>query len=96
MVSDASPPLFYQGDLTWIPLTLFRFLKQQAQENLQRHIHEVVAHAGIMSDAMKNVTQKQKQIDTFHKLDERIEATEEETTWIQVQKLWRKMIRLGE
>jgi hypothetical protein len=29
---------------------------------------------------MKNVTQKQEQIDTLHELDERIESTEEETT----------------
>jgi hypothetical protein len=40
----------------------------------------VVGHAGIVSDAMKFVTQKQEEIDTLHKLDERIESTEEETT----------------
>jgi hypothetical protein len=31
-------------------------------------------------DAMKYVTQKQEQIDTLHKLDERVETMEEETT----------------
>src|SRR5919106_6659707 len=104
-----------------------QFLRQQAQENLQRHIHEVVpeeyqkcmvgmkrnlketlaiaeiaadpkiklqaraiandcyrfilemsTNAGIVSDAMKYVTQKQEQNDTLQKLDERIEASEEE------------------
>jgi hypothetical protein len=105
-------------------------LKRQAQENLQRHIHEVVpmeysrcifgmkgvlkqtleiaetssdpkikleamriandcyhhimdltTNGAIVTDAIKYVTQKQEQIDTLHKLGERIEATEgEETT----------------
>ncbi len=102
-------------------------LRQQAQENLQRHIHEVVpeeyqkcmvgikhnlkhileiaqiatdpkvklqartaandcyryimelcTNAGIVSDAMKCVTQKQEQINTLQKIDERIEAMNEE------------------
>jgi hypothetical protein len=111
-------------------------LRQQAQENPQRHIHEVVpekhqkcmvemkrnlkhvleigeaatdpkiklearriandcyqyimdlcTNAGIVSDALKFVTQKQEQINTLKKLDERIQgrqqqqvAEEEETT----------------
>ena len=103
------------------------FLRRQAQENLQKHIHEVVpeeyqkcmvgmkrnlkqtleigeaaldpkiklearriandcyryimdlcTNAGIVSDALKFVTQKQEQIDTLQKIDERIEAMEEE------------------
>src|SRR5919106_5680063 len=106
-----------------------QFLRQQAQENLQKHIHEVVpeeyqkcmigmnrnlklvleigeaapdpkiklearriandcyryimdlcTNAGIISDAMKYVTQKQEQIDMLKKLDECIEAAEEEKT----------------
>jgi predicted transcriptional regulator len=104
-----------------------QFLRQQAQENLQKHIHETVpeeyqkfivgmkrnlkqileirdnasdpkiklqaaaianecykfildmtTNAGIVSDALKYVTQKTEQLNTLHKLDERIEATEEE------------------
>jgi hypothetical protein len=104
-----------------------QFLKQQAQINLQHHIHEVVpmeyercmigmkgnlkhvleiaetaadpktklqaraiandcykyimdltTNGAIVTDAIKYVTQKQEQIDTLHKLDERIEATGEE------------------
>ncbi len=104
-----------------------QFLKQQAQNNLQHHIHEVVpmeyercmvgmkgnlkhvleiaeatadpktklqaraiandcykhimdltTNGAIVTDAIKYVTQKQEQIDTLHKLDERIEATGEE------------------
>jgi hypothetical protein len=109
-----------------------QFLKQQAQNNLQHHIHEVVpmeyercmvgmkgnlkhvleiaetaadpktklqaraiandcykyimdltTNGAIVTDAIKYVTQKQEQIDTLHKLDERTEAigeTEESTT----------------
>jgi hypothetical protein len=102
---------------------------QQAQENLQKHIHEVVpeeyqkcmvgmkrnlkqtleirdsasdpkvklqaaaiandcykfildmtTNAGIVSDALKFVTQKKEQVDTLQKLDERIEEMEEERT----------------
>jgi IS30 family transposase len=101
-------------------------LRQEAQENLQKHIHEVVpeeyqkcmvgmkrnlkqtleiaettadprvklqaraiandcykfildmtTNAGIISDAMKFVTQKKEQLDTLQKVDERIEAIEE-------------------
>lgn len=104
-----------------------QFLRQQAQDNLQHHIHEVVpeeyqkcmvgmkrnlketleiantsadprvklqaraiandcykfildmtTNAGIVSDALKYVTQKTKQVNTLQKLDERIEATEQE------------------
>src|SRR5215216_1511284 len=104
-------------------------LRQQAQENLQKHIHEVVpeeyqkcrvgmkqnlkhileigeaaadpkiklqaratandcykyimelcTNAGIVSDAMKFVTQKQEQINTLQKIDKRIEAMGEEAT----------------
>jgi transposase len=108
-----------------------QFLRQQAKENLQKHIHEVVpeefqkcmtgmkrtlkqtleiaqsssdpkikleamriandcykyimdltTNGAIVTDAIKYVTQTQKQMDTLHKLDERIEAAEEaeETT----------------
>jgi IS30 family transposase len=106
-----------------------QFIKQQAQDNLQKHIHEIVpeeyqkgmtglrqnlkhvleiaetssdfkiklearriandcyryimdlcTNAGVISDAMKYVTQKAEQVDTLQKLDERIEATGEETT----------------
>jgi len=40
-------------------------------------------NVGIVSDALKFITQKQEQIDTVQKIDERIEASkeiEEETT----------------
>jgi IS30 family transposase len=106
-----------------------QFLRQQAQEHLQKHIHEVVpeeyqkcmvgmkrnlkrtleiaetvsdpkvklqaraiandcykfildmtTNAGIVSDALKFVTQRKEQLDTLQKLDESIEAIEEETT----------------
>jgi hypothetical protein len=102
-------------------------LRQEAQENLRHHIHEVVpeeyqkcmagmksnlketleiaatsadsrvklqaraiandcykfildmtTNAGIVSDALKYVTQKTEQVNTLQKLDDRIEATEEE------------------
>ena len=43
-----------------------------------RFILEMSTNAGIVSDAMKYVTQKQEQNDTLQKLDERIEASEEE------------------
>jgi IS30 family transposase len=107
------------------------YLRKQAQDNLQKHIHEVVpeeyqkcmvgmkrnlkqtleiaentsdpkiklearriandcyryimdlcTNAGIVNEALKFVTQKQQQIDTLKKIDERInnEAVEEETT----------------
>jgi IS30 family transposase len=105
------------------------FLRQEAQDNLQKHIHEVVpeeyqkcmigmkrnlkqtleiaetvsdpkvklqaraiandcykfildmtTNAGIISDAMKFVTQKKEQLDTLQKVDERIEEMEEGTT----------------
>jgi hypothetical protein len=106
-----------------------QFINKQAQDTLQKHIHEVVpeeyqicmvgmkrnlkqtleirdtasdpkirlqaaaiandcykfildmtTNAGIVSDALKFVTQKKEQLDTLQKLDERIEAIEEETT----------------
>ncbi|MGA6921870.1 MAG: hypothetical protein WBY22_03005 [Nitrososphaeraceae archaeon] len=45
------------------------------------HIMDLTTSCAIVTDAIKYVTQKQEQIDTLHKLDERIEATEvEETT----------------
>jgi hypothetical protein len=66
-----------------------QFLKQQAQNNLQHHIHEVIpmeyerciygkkGNGAIVTDAIKYVTQKTEQIDTLKKLDERIEAMDE-------------------
>ena len=38
----------------------------------------MTTNAGIVSDALNYVTQKTEQINTLQKLDERIEATEEE------------------
>jgi hypothetical protein len=40
----------------------------------------LLTNVGVVSDALKYVTQKQEQINTLKKLDERIEAIEEETT----------------
>jgi IS30 family transposase len=106
-----------------------QFLKQQAQDNLQHHIHEVVpmeyercitgmkrnlkqtleiaetavdpkvklqaraiandcykyimdltTNGAIVTDAIKYVTQKVEQVNTLQKLDERMEAIEEEGT----------------
>ena len=37
-------------------------------------------NAGIVSDALKYVTQKTEQVNTLQKLDERIEEQEEEAT----------------
>ena len=45
-----------------------------------KYIMDLCTNAGMVSDAMKYVTQKQEQIDTLHKLDERIETMEDETT----------------
>jgi hypothetical protein len=105
------------------------YLRQQAQQNLQHHIHAVVpeeyqkcmvgmkrnlkhvleigqaatdpkvklearriandcyrcimdlcTNAGIVSDALKFVTQSQQKISSLQKIDERIEAMEEEET----------------
>jgi hypothetical protein len=105
------------------------YLRQQAQENLQKHIHETVpeeyqkcmvgmkrnlrqtleirdsasdpkvrlqavaiandcykfildmsTNAGIVSDALKYVTQKSEQVNTLQKVNERIENLEEEPT----------------
>lgn len=39
---------------------------------------DLSTNAGIISDAMKFVTKKQEQIDTLYKLDEKIDAIEEE------------------
>ena len=113
-------------------ILLFRdlvYLRHQAQENLQHHIHETVpeeyqrcmigmkrnlkqtleiaetasdpkvklqaraiandcyryimdlcTNAGIVSDALKFVTQKKDQIDTMQKLDKKIEEIDEERT----------------
>jgi IS30 family transposase len=104
-------------------------LRQQAQENLQKHIHEVVpeeyqkcmagmkrnlkqtleiaetvsdpktklqaraiandcyryimdlcTNAGIVSDALKFVTNKREQLDTLQKIDDKIEEMEEDKT----------------
>ena len=41
---------------------------------------ELVTNGSVITDAIKHVTQIQEQIDTLHKLDERIEAAEETTT----------------
>jgi hypothetical protein len=48
-----------------------------------KYIMDLTTNGAIVTDAIKYVTQKQEQIDTLHKLDERIEAigeTEESTT----------------
>lgn len=41
---------------------------------------DLCTNAGIISDAMKFVTKKREQIVTLHKLDEKIDTIEEETT----------------
>jgi hypothetical protein len=43
-----------------------------------KFILDMTTNAGIVSDALKYVTQKTEQINTLQKLDDRIEATEEE------------------
>ena len=43
-----------------------------------RYIIDLCTNAGIVSDALKFITQRQEQIDTLQKLDKRIEATEEQ------------------
>jgi hypothetical protein len=48
--------------------------------NCYKFILDMATNAGIVSDALKFVTQKKEQIDTLQKLDERIEAIEEEKT----------------
>ena len=40
----------------------------------------MTTNSGIVSDALKYVTHKTEQINTLQKIDERIEAIEEETT----------------
>src|SRR5215204_5136962 len=47
-----------------------------AQTNCNKFILDMTTNAGIVSDAMKFVTQKKEQIDTLQKIDERIEAME--------------------
>ena len=42
------------------------------------HIMDLTTNGAIVTDAIKYVTQKQEQIDTLHKLDDRIETTEGE------------------
>ena len=44
------------------------------------HIMDLTTNGAIVTDAIKYVTQKQEQIDTLHKSDERIEATGEDAT----------------
>ena len=44
-----------------------------------RFILEMSTNAGIVSDALKFVTQKQEQINTLHKLDERIALRQQQT-----------------
>jgi hypothetical protein len=41
-------------------------------------IMDLCTNAGIVSDALKFVTQKQEQISTLQKIDERVEVTQEE------------------
>jgi hypothetical protein len=43
-----------------------------------KYVMDLTTNGAIVTDAIKYVTQKQEQIDTLHKLDERIEATGEE------------------
>ncbi|HJY09818.1 MAG TPA: hypothetical protein VJ250_02635 [Nitrososphaeraceae archaeon] len=45
-----------------------------------RYIMDLSTNACIISDAVKFVTKKQEQIDTLHKLDEKIDSIEEERT----------------
>jgi hypothetical protein len=45
-----------------------------------KYIMDLTTNGVVITDAIKYVNQKQEQIDTLHKLDERIEAIEEETT----------------
>ncbi|MGI0002316.1 MAG: hypothetical protein ACRD42_04470 [Nitrososphaeraceae archaeon] len=45
-----------------------------------KYIMELTTNGSIVNDALRFVTQKQEQINTLHKLDERIEAIEEDKT----------------
>jgi len=45
-----------------------------------KYIMDLTTNGAIVTDAIKYVTQKAEKIDTLHKLDEKIEAIEEETT----------------
>jgi hypothetical protein len=42
-----------------------------------KYIMDLTTNGIVVTDAIKYVNQKQEQIDTLHKLDERIEAAEE-------------------
>jgi hypothetical protein len=46
--------------------------------NFEKNIMDLTTNGAVITDAIKYVTQKQEQIDTLHKLDDRIEATGEE------------------
>ena len=45
-----------------------------------KYIMDLTTNGAIVTDAIKYVTQKAEQVNTLQKLDERIEATEDETT----------------
>lgn len=45
-----------------------------------RYIMDLCTNAGIVSDALKFVTQRKEQLDTMQKIDERIEDMEDEKT----------------
>ena len=45
-----------------------------------KYIMDLTTNGAIVTDAIKYVTQKTEQVNTLHKLDEKIEAIEETTT----------------
>jgi hypothetical protein len=45
-----------------------------------KFILDMSTNAGVVSDALKYVTQKKEQVSTLQKLDERLESMEEEAT----------------
>jgi hypothetical protein len=45
-----------------------------------KYVMDLTTNGAIVTDAIKYVTQKQEQIDTLQKLDEKIEALDEETS----------------
>ena len=45
-----------------------------------KHIMDLTTNGVVVTDAIKYVTQKAEKLDTIHKLDEKIESLEEETT----------------
>jgi hypothetical protein len=45
-----------------------------------KYIMDITTNGAVITDAMKYVIQKTEQVNTLQKLDERIEAAEEETT----------------